>query len=202
MRPVDLDSALEGILFAAGESVSAQRIAAVLGVATESVFESAERLSRQYDGRGIRLVRMDNSLQLTSAPEHAEYITAVLETRRPPKLSQAALEVLALVAYYQPVTKAYIDRARGVDSSYTVSTLTDRELIEQAGRLDVPGRPLLYRTGEVFLRTMGIESLDELPKLPDIASDEGMRLLKARIDEIQGVSAQLILDGDDEEGCV
>lgn len=191
-----MDSLIEGILFAAGESVSALRIAAVLGVGAEAVFESAERLSRLYAGRGIRLVRMENALQLVSAPEHAELISKVLETRRPPRLSQAALEVLAIVAYFQPVTRAYIDRARGVDSSYTVGTLTERGLIEQAGRLDVPGRPSLYRTGEAFLRTMGIRTLGELPPLPDVASDEGMRLLKERIDEIQGVAAQLIIEED------
>ena len=122
--------------------------------------------------RGIRIVRMDASYQMCSAPEYAPYIRKTLEGRKPPRLSQPALEVLAIIAYYQPVTRAYVDQIRGVDSAYTVGLLLERELIEESGRLAVPGRPILYRTTKNFLRSFGMSSLEELPPLPD-GSQEG-----------------------------
>ena len=133
----------------------------------------------------MRIVTMDGKLQMCSAPEYAPYITKTLEQRRPPMLSQSALETLATVAYFQPVTRAYIDQVRGVDSSYTVGVLTDRGLIEVCGKLDVPGRPSLFRTTDAFLRTMGIRSLDELPPLPDMKTGEGIEKLQNAIDELQ-----------------
>ena len=122
---------------------------------------------------------------MCSAPEYAPYITKALEQRKPPMLSQSALETLAIVAYFQPVTRAYIDQVRGVDSSYTVSTLLERGLIEPAGKLDVPGRPSLLRTTDVFLRTMSVSSLDELPKLPDMNSGDGVKELQRKIEQLQ-----------------
>jgi segregation and condensation protein B len=183
----ELKAALEAILFASGEPVPASRIAQVLGVETQRVLEAAEQLETQYneDSRGIRLLRLDQDLQLCSAPAFADVITRTLEQRKPPKLSQAALEVLSVVAYFQPVTRAYIDQIRGVDSSYTVGVLIERGLIEPCGKLDVPGRPTLYRTGDVFLRTMDISSLDELPALPDVGTDEGIIALQNKIEELQ-----------------
>ena len=118
-----------------------------------------------------------------------------LEQRKPTQLTQSALEALAIVAYFQPVTRAYIDQVRGVDSSYTVSTLLERGLIEVAGRLDVPGRPSLLRTTDVFLRTMGVSSLEELPKLPDLSGGDGVVELQRRIEELQSSSGdQISLD--------
>jgi len=186
MDELDILSAVEGILFAAGDSVPSERIAAVLGVEMQSVLDAAEELSNLYsfERRGIRLVRMENNLQLCSAPEHATYITRVMETRKPPKLSPSALEVIAIVAYFQPVTRAYIDQIRGVDSSYTVGVLIERGLIEHCGKLDVIGRPTIYKTSDIFLRTMGIKSIEELPGLPDLASDDGISQLQSKIDEL------------------
>ena len=186
MDELDILSAVEGILFAAGDSVPSERIAAVLGVEMQSVLDAAEELSNLYsfERRGIRLVRMENNLQLCSAPEHATYITRVMETRKPPKLSPSALEVIAIVAYFQPVTRAYIDQIRGVDSSYTVGVLIERGLIEPCGKLDVIGRPTIYKTSDIFLRTMGIKSIEELPGLPDLASDDGISQLQSKIDEL------------------
>lgn len=186
MEMNEISSALEAILFAAGESVPAERIAQVLGVDTGEVMHAAEGLAVEYEKniRGIRLLKLEDSLQLCSAPEFSQLITMALETRKPPRLSAAALEVLAIVAYYQPVTRAYIDQVRGVDSSYTVGVLTERGLIEPCGKLDVPGRPTIYKTGEVFLRTMGISSLSELPELPDTSSDEGIIALQNKIDAL------------------
>ncbi len=183
----EFTAALEAILFASGDPLPAERIALLLGVETERVFEAAECLEAMYSEqrRGIRIRRLDRNLQLCSAPAYAELITRALEQRKPPKLSPAALEVLAIVAYYQPVTRAYIDQIRGVDSSYTVGVLAERGLIEPCGRLEVPGRPTLYRTGDVFLRTMNIRSLDELPKLPDVGTDEGIIALQNKIEELQ-----------------
>lgn len=193
----DMDSAVEAILFASGDPVPAERIALVLGVDTAQVLESAQRLADGYsfERRGIRLVRMGGNLQLCSAPEYAGEISRALEQRRPPRLSQSALEVLAVVAYFQPVTRAYIDQIRGVDSSYTVGQLAERGLIEPCGRLDVPGRPTIYKTGDLFLRTMGITTLDELPPLPDLGEDEGLVKLQSAIDALSaGEGEQLTLD--------
>ena len=116
-----------------------------------------------------------------------------------PKLSQPALEVLAIVAYFQPVTRAYIDQVRGVDSAYTVTTLLERGLIEACGRLDAPGRPSLYRTSALFLRTMGMQSLDELPVLPDLSSDEGAEKLEQAISELRGRGEQMELTDTEEK---
>lgn len=183
----EVQAAVEAILFASGEPVPAERIALVLGVDTETVFDCAKKLADGYlfERRGVRLVRMNDSLQLCSSPEHSDVIVSALEQRRPPRLSQPALEVLSITAYFQPVTRAYIDQVRGVDSSYTVGVLLDRGLIEPCGRLDVPGRPTLYRTSEAFLRTMGITALSELPELPDLGSEEGMSELKEAIKALE-----------------
>lgn len=183
----EISSVVEAILFASGEPVPIARIAQVLGVDESSVARSASALAEEYEKNmhGIRLLRLDDKLQLCSAPEFSQYITRALETRKPPRLTQSALEVLAIVAYYQPVTRAYIDQIRGVDSSYTVGVLADRGLIEACGKLDVPGRPTIYKTGDVFLRTMGISSLDELPAMPDVSSDEGIIALQNKIDALQ-----------------
>lgn len=187
MRYQEMESAVEAILFAAGDPVPIGRIAAVLGAGTAEVAECALRLAEAYEseGHGIRLARMEDSLQLCSAPEHADLIIRALENRKPPKLTQPALEALAIVAYHQPVTRAYVDEVRGVDSSYTVGVLRERGLIEQCGRLDVPGRPSLYRTSDAFLRTMGVASLDELPPLPDISSQEGITQLTEAIEALK-----------------
>ena len=171
----ELTSALEAILFASGESIPTARLSLVLGVDEEEILRCARELAEGYEreNRGIRLLRLDDRLQLCSAPEFATYVQRALEQRKPPRLSQSALEVLAVTAYFQPVTRAYIDQVRGVDSSYTVTTLLDRGLIEAAGRLEAPGRPTLYQTSDLFLRTMGMTTLEELPVLPDMTSGEG-----------------------------
>ena len=190
----ELTYALEAILFASGESVPTARLSLVLGVEEEEILRCAGILADEYerDSRGIRLLKLDDKLQLCSAPEYASYISKALEVRKPAQLSQSALETLAIVAYFQPVTRAYIDQVRGVDSSYTVSTLLERGLIDIAGKLDVPGRPSLLKTTDVFLRTMGISSLDDLPKLPDMSSADGVIELQRRIEELQNSSTDQI----------
>lgn len=173
-----LKRALEGILFAAGEPVTAQRLCLGLETDRATLDRAAQDLAEEYEGgkRGIRLLRLEGSYQLCSAPEQANLIRRTLESRKPPKLSQPALEVLAVVAYFQPVTRAYIDQIRGVDSAYTVGLLLNRGLIEEAGRLQVPGRPHLYRTTKKFLRAFHLTSLDDLPEMPDLAEEGQLRL--------------------------
>ena len=190
----EISSAIEAILFAAGESVPVARLSLILEATEGEIEYAAAELAERYEreGRGMRILRLDDKLQMCSAPEYAPYITKTLEQRTPPKLSQSALEALAIVAYFQPVTRAYIDQVRGVDSSYTVSVLQQRGLIEPCGKLDAPGRPALFRTTDVFLRTMGISELSQLPPLPDMTSGEGIEKLQNAIDELQNKDPQQI----------
>lgn len=170
----ELDCALEAVLFASGESVSEGKLCAVLEVERQALRDSATRLSDYYDyqRRGIRLLRLDDRYQLCSRADYAPQVRNALETRKPQSLTPSALEVLAIVAYKQPITKAYIEQVRGVDSSYTVSSLCEKGLIEDCGRLDVPGRPILYRTTERFLRSFGLSALSQLPDLASLAGEE------------------------------
>lgn len=187
MTNTQVQSALEAVLFAAGEPVPLARLSLILGIDLDELDHAASHLMEAYqsENRGMRILRMGDKLQMCSAPEHAGLITKVLEQRRPPMLSQPALETLAIVAYFQPVTRAYVDQVRGVDSSYTVGALAERGLIEECGRLDVPGRPALFQTTDRFLRTMGIEQLDQLPPLPDMTQNDGIEQLQKAIDELQ-----------------
>lgn len=185
---MDLISAVEAVLFAAGEPVPAARMSLVLGVEVKEIYSAANELAEKYrlEQRGIRILKLEDKYQMCSAPEYAQIITKVLEHRKPAMLSQPALETLAVVAYFQPVTRAYIDQIRGVDSSYTVGVLQERGLIEVCGKLDVPGRPSLFKTTDVFLRTMGVTSLEELPALPDMQENESIAKLQQKIDELSG----------------
>ena len=172
MEVKEIESAIEGILFAAGEPVGVERLCLALDLDRGM----ADRYS--YERRGIRLVRLETSYQLCSAPEFAPYIRKAFETRRPARLSQPALEVLAIIAYHQTATRAYVDQVRGVDSSYTIGLLLERDLIEECGRLAVPGRPIQYRTTQTFLRSFGLSSLDELPELPNMPPEDGQITLE------------------------
>lgn len=186
----EMQAAAEGILFAAGESVHIDRICLALGTDRPRAEEALKRLGDYYafERRGIRLVRMEDNYQLCSAPEYAEMIRRAFEIRKTAKLSQPALEVLAIIAYHQPATRAQVDQIRGVDSSYTVGLLLDRDLIEECGRLQVPGRPRLYRTTQAFLRSFHMSSLEDLPPLPGV--DEGGQMRLAAGPEGAGESEQ------------
>lgn len=167
MEQTELERILEAILFAAGEPLEIERLAAAAQCDEDEVEAAATALSDRFafERRGIRIVRLDRAYQMCSSGEMAEYVTKALETRKPPKLSASQLETLTIVAYYQPATKAYIEQIRGVDSSYSVGALLNKHLIEESGRLNVPGRPILYRTTPDFLRTFGLESLEDLPEI-------------------------------------
>ena len=185
MEVKELESALEGILFAAGEPVAVERLCEGLDTDRATVEAVAQHLMDEYSfqRRGVRLLRLEDSYQLCSAPECAGYIRRTLDGRRSAKLSQSALEVLAIIAYYQPATRAYVDQIRGVDSSYTVGLLLERELIEECGRLAVPGRPIQYRTTKNFLRAFHLSGLEELPELPGAGEEEGQLTLPLQREE-------------------
>ena len=174
----EIEAAVEGILFASGEPVAVDRICVALDMDRPTVELVLQRLqdSYSYERRGIRLLKMEDSYQLCSAPEYGDQIRKAFEIRKPAKLSQPALEALTIIAYYQPTTRAYVDQIRGVDSSYTVGLLLDRHLIEECGRLQVPGRPRLYRTTQSFLRAFHLNSLEDLPQMPGLEADGQMRL--------------------------
>lgn len=167
MELTQLHRAIEAILFASGERVETKRICQVLEEDISVVEAAAGKLADlyAYERRGIRIVKLEDGYQMVSSGEMADFVAKALETRKPPKLSASQLEALTIVAYYQPATKAMIEQIRGVDSSYSVSALLNKKLIEEAGRLNVPGRPIQYRTTPDFLRTFGLSSLEELPQI-------------------------------------
>lgn len=192
---------IEAILFAAGEPVGVERLCLTLELDRETVDDLCRNLADQYayDHRGIRVIQLDNAWQMASAPEYAETVRQTFESRKPAKLSQPALEVLSIIAYFQPTTRAYVDQVRGVDSSYTVGLLLERELIEECGRLAVPGRPILYRTTKNFLRSFSLSSLDELPELPNSTPEDGQITLElqANIEKLR--SQEAMADVSDDE---
>ena len=193
--------ALEAVLFASGEPVPAARLSLIFAVPEEVIDDAAQELEREYaeNGRGIRLLRLGASLQLCSAPEYAKLVARVMEHRAAPRLSPGALEALAVIAYFQPVTRAYVEQVRGVDSSYTVASLAEKGLIEPAGRLEAPGRPTLYRTTEAFLRVMGVSSLNELPALPDLTEADGLEKLQDAVEKLKSRGEQLEIDMEEKE---
>lgn len=170
MEHTELQRAIEAVLFAAGERVELSRLAIALETDESDIEAATNALADElaFERRGIRILRLEKGYQMVSSGEMADYITKALETRKPPKLSSSQLEALTIVAYYQPATKAMVEQIRGVDSSYSISALMNKKLIEEAGRLNVPGRPILYRTTPDFLRTFGISSLEELPPIEKV----------------------------------
>lgn len=170
MEQTELQRAIEAILFAAGERVELTRLAQTLEVDEKDVEAAVEALADElaFNRRGIRILRLEKGYQMVSSGEMADYVTKALETRKPPKLSASQLEVLTIIAYYQPATKAVVEQLRGVDSSYSIGALLNKKLIEDAGRLNVPGRPIQYKTTPDFLRTFGLSSLEELPPIEKV----------------------------------
>ena len=174
MEQIELQRALEAILFASGERVEISRLAMALETDEKDIIEAVDGLADMlaFERRGIRILRLEDGYQMVSSGEMADYVTKALETRKPPKLSSSQLETLTIIAYYQPATKAMVEQIRGVDSSYSVSALLNKKLIEEAGRLNVPGRPIQYKTTPDFLRTFGLSSLEELPPIEKVSFGE------------------------------
>ena len=175
----ELECALEAVLFAAGDSVSEGKLCAVLDCDKLTLRTAAQNLADYYDFnlRGIKLLKLD------SRADYAQAVRNTLETRKPQNLTPAALEVLAIVAYKQPVTKIYIEQVRGVDSAYTLSSLVDKGLVEDCGRLDVPGRPILYQTTETFLRAFGLSSVSQLPALESFGEPDPQQMTFRELEE-------------------
>ena len=174
MEQTELQRAIEAILFAAGERVDVSRLAFTLETDENEIIAAADALADQlaFERRGIRILRLEKGYQMVSSGEMADYVTKALETRIPPKLSSSQLESLTIIAYYQPATKAMVEQIRGVDSAYSISALMNKRLIEEAGRLNVPGRPIQYKTTPDFLRTFGLSSLEELPQIEKVSFGE------------------------------
>lgn len=178
METEELKRAIEAILFAAGERLDISRLALVLETDEADIEAAADSLANElaFERRGIRIVKLEKGYQMVSSGEMADYITKALETRKPPKLSASQLETLTIIAYYQPATKAMVEQIRGVDSAYSVAALLNKKLIEEAGRLNVPGRPIQYKTTPDFLRTFGLSTLEELPPIEKITFGEPVEL--------------------------
>lgn len=174
MADLNNKAAIEAILFANGSSVETKRIAQALEITEEQTEEHISALIDDYNraNRGITIIKLDDAYQMVSCKEYAPQIRTVMDLRRNTPLSQAALEVLAVVAYNQPVTKAFVEQVRGVDCSGVIGSLTAKGLVEEKGRLELPGRPLLYGTTENFLRCFNINSIEELPPLPETENEE------------------------------
>jgi segregation and condensation protein B len=170
MEQTELQRAIEAILFAAGERIDIARLAYALEADAADIEDAADALANElsYERRGIRIIKLEKGYQMVSSGEMADFVTKALETRKPPKLSASQLETLTIIAYYQPATKAMVEQIRGVDSAYSVTALLNKHLIEEAGRLNVPGRPILYKTTPDFLRTFGISTLEELPAIEKV----------------------------------
>lgn len=175
-------SVVEAVLFAAGYPVKYEKIASVLGITAGKAKEIVKEYAKEYNGgdnipRGVILLTFDDACQLCTKEEFGTEVREALGIRCGGNLSPSSIEVLAIVAYNEPVTRAYVDTVRGVDSSYAITSLTDKHLIEVCGRLDVPGRPLLYRTTDDFLRVFGMQSLSDLPEVSIATSEDRQQSL-------------------------
>lgn len=190
MEQSELQRIIEAILFAAGEPVELSRLAMTLETDETDVEAAVNSLADElsFNRRGIRILRLEKGYQMVSSGEMADYITRALETRKPPKLSSSQLESLTIIAYYQPATKAMVEQIRGVDSSYSIGALLNKKLIEEAGRLNVPGRPILYRTTPDFLRSFSISSLEDLP--PIEKTNFGEPMIQEEISEMSEQPAE------------
>jgi len=173
-------------MFASGEPISADRLAEVLDLDSETVIALCGKLADSLDdsGSALEVVRTEDKFQLCTRAQYAPYIRAALELKRNTPLSPAAMEVLAIIAYNEPVTRNLVERVRGVDCSGVISSLLQKGLIEEKGRLDLPGRPMLYKTSSLFLRCFGIESLDELPRLPEDKRESDQLYGQMSVDEV------------------
>lgn len=165
MEHMELEALLEAVLFAHGEPVGADKLAAALELPEAKITAGLAALQKRYEApsSGLALLHLGDHWQLATKNEYGAYVRRTLDTRRAAPLSQAALETLTVIAYNQPVSRAFIEQVRGVDSSSSVSSLLEKGLIEEAGRLDLPGRPVSFRTTDHFLRVFGLSSLDGLP---------------------------------------
>ena len=169
-----LCASFEAILFANGEPVSAKRVSKVLGINEKELDALSYEIIKKFEqnNSGIRIIRLENKYQMCSKEEYSEYVKKYMNIKKETPLSSASMEVLAIIAYKQPVTRAYIENIRGTDCREILNGLSEKSLIEEKGRLNIPGNPIIYCTTDKFLRCMKISSLDKLPKIPDTVSDK------------------------------
>ena len=185
---------IESILFSTGREVTIKELSACLEISEENVINAVENLKLEYDqeNRGIEIIKVNNAYQMCSRKENYEYICQIIDKRNKPNLSQAALETLAIIAYNSKITRAEIESIRGVNSDGTIYKLLDYNLIEEAGKLDAPGRPTMYKTTNNFLKLFGYANLEELPELPRYKLDENRQIV---IDDIIEENNKEINDG-------
>ncbi len=174
MEEKELKRALEGILFAMGDSVETERMARALEVETEQVEEVLNKLASEYEKqkRGFRIVKLENSWQMCSSPDIYEHLIRIAKQPRKVVLTDVLLETLSIIAYKQPITKSEVEKIRGVSCDHAVNKLVEYNLVAEIGRLDAPGRPMLFGTTEEFLRSFGIRSLSELPVMNPVQVEE------------------------------
>ena len=174
MDLIKIEAAVEAVIFASGDPIDAERICEAVGIDADTCEKTVKNISERYaDPRcGIELIQLDGSYQICSKSEFYEQIRTALKLRSNAVLSDVAMETLAIVAYNQPVTRSFIEDVRGVDCSYIIGSLCEKRLVEERGRLDIPGRPLLYGTTDNFLRCFNLESLADLPKLPRLEGED------------------------------
>lgn len=186
--------AIEAILFASGSSVSIDKIMSALDIKKAQALEYMRVLEEEYNSekRGLEIIRLNDSYQMVTKKAYAPQIRTVMDLKRNTPLSQAALEVLAVVAYNQPVTKAFIEQVRGVDCSGVLSSLAAKDLVEERGRLELPGRPLLYGTTENFLRCFGLSSLEDLPSLPEKEEEKEEPLTGEELSALAGEARNIL----------
>lgn len=160
-------SIVEAILFASGEPVEASRIASAAAIEEDMVAKIIQLLNDRYEenGSSMEVIKLSDSYQLCVKADYIDYVRAAMETKKATPLSPAAMEVLAIIAYNQPVTKGFVEHVRGIDSSSVVNSLVEKNLLEEAGRLDVPGKPIAYKTTSTFLRCFQLSSVDDLPTI-------------------------------------
>lgn len=184
---------IESILFAVGRDISVEELSVVLELTPKDTEEIIESMKADFEeqGRGIEIIKVNNGYQLCSKKENYDYIYQIIDKRNKPNLSQAALETLAIIAYNPKITRAEIESIRGVNSDGTIYKLLDHNLIEDAGRLDLPGRPTTYKVTKEFLRMFGYSSLDELPELPRYKLDENQQIVIDDIVEEKNIEAPM-----------
>lgn len=188
MKKEELATAIEAVLFANGDPVSIQRLCQTFDAEPEEINEAVEILKSRYADNALEVLNLENTFQISTKKCYAEYIKKAFDIKRKTPLSQAGLEVLSVIAYNQPVTRAFIEQVRGVDCSGVMNTLIEKELIEERGRLELPGRPLLYGTTKNFLRCFSMSDLSELPEIPrdeNTAVPDIAEQLEVNVGEIQ-----------------
>lgn len=177
MKIEEIKKIIEAILFAAGRIVTEEELVMILEKSKEDIKRIIQNMQEEYQKRGIEIIKVDNGYQLCTKKEYYEYVYPVIDKRNKPRLSGASLEVLAIIAYNENITRADIEAIRGVSSDASIYKLLEYGLVEEAGKLDLPGKPMSYKITNEFLRLFGYENLDSLPKLPRYKIDENNQVV-------------------------